>query len=327
VVIPELTKHVLNAVRGRAKSLGLSPEDVRVEYVLNWGGFVAASFHVTDGRRKLHLKLVRDDDGERAVMRWMNVRTRLETHYNAPRVVGWIAIEASPWRGPVFEHVIAATMNDAIAANVVPRVCEVLKRLHADDDLARRVRHPRSPATLRDAFDGIFRAQYVQDLELIGSRPPPFVTADGMRWMRDEAHRVLSLAMQSSAFDEPAVSPTHGDLWSDNVLVGDDGRFWLIDWDNLDLGDPVRDYATLAWPRISASPAEDWRVLRAFNPDDGAAAQRLEIHLRATMLDWVVDVLADWIDAQAAPEHLAEVRARKFREHSRYLELYRARYA
>jgi hypothetical protein len=35
-----------------------------VRYVLNWGGFAVASFHMTDGETNLHLKLVSSEDCE-----------------------------------------------------------------------------------------------------------------------------------------------------------------------------------------------------------------------------------------------------------------------
>lgn len=44
----------------RAAELGLDAARLRVEYVLNWGGFVNRSFQVTDGDARLHLKLSRD---------------------------------------------------------------------------------------------------------------------------------------------------------------------------------------------------------------------------------------------------------------------------
>jgi hypothetical protein len=58
-----------------------------------------------------------------------------------------------------------------------------------------------------------------------------------------------------------------------------------------------------------------------------AERERLSYLGRATLLDWVIDPLSDWIDAGTAPEHEHAVRAGKERIHKRalacYAELYR----
>lgn len=61
----------------------------------------------------------------------------------------------------------------------------------------------------------------------------------------------------------------------------------------------------------------------------GISGQRARLPLlgQATLLDWVIDPLYDWIDADASPAHAGEVRAEKQRVHQAALGLYRGRSA
>jgi aminoglycoside phosphotransferase (APT) family kinase protein len=104
-------------------------------------------------------------------------------------------------------------------------------------------------------------------------------------------------------------------------------REWhLLDWDEVRIGDPAADVATLLGPT-----AQDPRPLKMRDRVDGglppAERERLPQLGRATLLDWVIDPLSDWIDAGTAPEHEHAVRAEKEGIHKRalacYEELYR----
>lgn len=57
-------------------------------------------------------------------------------------------------------------------------------------------------------------------------------------------------------------------------------------------------------------------------PSRGCTSRQLlivvwAIYARASLLDWTIDPLADWIDADAAPENAAEVRRESNRRASR----------
>jgi len=70
-------------------------------------------------------------------------------------------------------------------------------------------------------------------------------------------------------------------------------------------------------------------VERALPPQvtsDPGVRERLPLYARASLLDWVLDPLADWIDAGEAPAHVAEVRAEKERVHRTALDAYRRGY-
>src|SRR5262249_10132083 len=140
--------------------------------------------------------------------------------------------------------------------------------------------------------------------------------------MEREARVVLSLAAENGAFAGVTRSPCHGDLWPDNVLIGDDGRPWVLDWDGLAVGDEAEDLATLVWPLVHAGD-RDWHDLRG-DERDAALGARMDLHLRAIALDYLIDVLADWAECDV-PEWRDEVR-RKEDEHRRYLDWYLGRW-
>jgi aminoglycoside phosphotransferase (APT) family kinase protein len=128
------------------------------------------------------------------------------------------------------------------------------------------------------------------------------------------------------AFGEAADAPTHGDLWIENLLVTPGGEWFLLDWDGLALGDPALDWGMLFGPtRTDPRTAAD-RALPSRITSDPAVRERLAIYARASLLDWTLDPLSDWIGAGEAPEHVAEVRAEKERIHRAALEAYRRRY-
>jgi aminoglycoside phosphotransferase (APT) family kinase protein len=129
------------------------------------------------------------------------------------------------------------------------------------------------------------------------------------------------------AFGEAADAPTHGDLWLNNLLVTSEGEWFLLDWDGLALGDPALDWGMLFGPsRTDLRTAAD-RALPPAITADPAVRERLALYARASLLDWIIDPLADWIDAGESPEHIVEVRAEKERIHRAALAAYRQRYA
>ena len=54
--------------------------------------------------------------------------------------------------------------------------------------------------------------------------------------------------------------------------------------------------------------------------------ERLDLYTRAILLDWVIDPLADYLDADQAPQHARRVRAQERQEHLGALARYQARY-
>lgn len=308
---------IRDAIRGRAGEFGLDAGAVEMHRVFNWGGFVAESFRVTDGARSVHLKLAVDQADMR---RWLAVHDHLERHHRAPRVLGWVDVPGTPLGGLAFDHIPGATWDPAAQPALLGDLGDLLGRLHADRALAGRLGG--GARTFRACWERRYRAQFEEDLATIRPDRPAAVTDDRLARMAAEAGRVLALTEGDPAFDGATASPCHWDLWQGNVMVEPEGRWWVLDWDDLAIGDPAEDYATLAWP-VLAKTGGDWRGLFPA-PADGPLAARVDLHLRAITLDYAIDVLADW--AECGPEYRDEVRPIKEAQHERFWDLYRARY-
>jgi len=136
--------------------------------------------------------------------------------------------------------------------------------------------------------------------------------------MQDETERLQERVNSDAAFRCPADQPVHGDLNEGNVLITP-AEFFIVDWDDLALGDPAIDFAVLLWPLVCQG--RSWQDFLA-KPDD-AFSNRIEVCLRAQLLDEVIDPLADFVAADAAPSKQAEVQLVKRTQHQNALESYR----
>jgi hypothetical protein len=92
-----LTRRVEELFRERAARYGLNPAAIEARYVLNWGGFVNASFVLTDGQKTYHLKLADDEETQERLERWKFFSLRLAEKYHAPRVLDWVQIPRTPF--------------------------------------------------------------------------------------------------------------------------------------------------------------------------------------------------------------------------------------
>jgi aminoglycoside phosphotransferase (APT) family kinase protein len=323
LTLEETTSRVRAALERDAAGLGLDAAALELRYVLNWGGFVNTSFQVSDGVRTLHLKLAGEAEQIGKLARWRQQRAPLEERYAAPRMLGWLEVAGTPLQGPVFESV-AGTHPRSLTPALLARLSVVLHALHGDDGLARRLGG--EARICRDTFREFYLERFAGDLEMIAATPPPFVSSARLQWMQDQARALAAEAEASDAFSDQARSAIHGDLWLDNLLVDGDGHCWLLDWDDLAVGDPAADWAMLLGPT-----ADDLTPLRLDDVPEGVAMdaamhERLRLYARASLLDWVIDPLADYLDADAAPEHAESVREEKRRVHEAALERYHQLY-
>jgi len=309
----------------RAAELGLDPARLQVEYVLNWGGFVNRSFRVTDGRTVLHLKLAGEAQYRDGVRRFWELRPRMAQRYRAPEPLAWIAVPETEHAG-ILSRWIDGEAPASIEGRLGAEVVRTVRALHGDRELAARLPASHPPATCADVYLQVYSRRYFADLEFIEGERPPFVSLDTLEWMRGQAQAVDAAVAAAPAFREAADAPTHGDLWLDNLLVTREGEWFLLDWDGLALGDPALDWGMLFGPtRADLRTAMD-RALPPAIAADAAVRERLALYARASLLDWIIDPLSDWIDAGESPEHIVEVRAEKERIHRTALAAYRQRY-
>lgn len=317
---------MIEAVRSalaRRRDLPLDPHRLSVEPIVNWGGFVNRSFRVTDGTRSFVLKLASSPDAIPGLERWRSFADRLTRHYRAPAMVAWIEADECDTAGPLFELVPGITPE---RLDQVPfqELVATLTGLHSDtglaDDLARlgdRV------TTCADAYRRSYHRRFVEDLEFVATARPPFVSERRLEWMENEAKRLAEAIEASPAFDQPANAAVHGDLWLNNLIVGPTGLY-VLDWDGLELGDPAIDWSMLFGP-TRADPCIR-HAADAIPALHDSARERVPWYLRAALLDWVIDPLADWVQSWHEPFGGESIRNSNERVHGLALECYEALY-
>jgi hypothetical protein len=314
---------VREGITSRADSLGLDDSRLSVTPILNWGGFVNRSFKVTDGRVAYHVKLATEPETLSGLERWRSLDERLSRDYHAPAMRGWLDLPNVA--GPIFQWIDGATPN-RLAEGPLAEVSAVISRLHLDADLAADLLRWGDPAgTCAEAYASTYHERFIEDLELIRTAPPPFIGAHGVDWMDREAQDLREMVQASAAFQEPAGAPTHGDPWLDNLLVTPERAWYLLDWDGLALGDPVMDWTMLLGPtRSDPRPITDARAARIPLADEERG--RIPLYARASLLDWIIDPLADWVEAEHEPMHGNVIRESNRRVHEQARAAYRKIY-
>lgn len=286
--------------------LEIDTSTLTIEPILNWGGFVNRSFRIADGRSTLLLKLAAIEESRAGLERWRSLADTLHARYAAPRMHAWLEVEEAGG-GPVFEWVDGITPTHL--ADVPLELLQVmLTDLHADGSMVTRLAAMGDRIeSCADAYVGSYHRRFVEDLAFIEQNLPPFVSRATFDWMHRQADALLTDVRAQSAFAEPAASPIHGDLWLNNLIITHSKMCRIVDWDGITIGDPAQDWAMLFGPsRSNLRPVPD---AARYAPDlDPAGLARLRIYERASLLDWTIDPLADWIQAEYEPFHGEAIR-------------------
>jgi hypothetical protein len=298
--------------------LNLNPCHTRVNHVLNWGGFVNQSFSIEDGRVRYHLKITNDFDSAR-LKRWHTVSHVLKERYRAPEIIDWLEFPEIGFAGLLQQQIDGRTANLRSHPVLMEQLIDLLDRLHKDADVRAHFKASESAKTYLDHFIETYIDRFNADIELIVGAQLPFLTSVLLKWMRAETDRLQATADSIQAFHNRASEPVHGDLNENNVLVTQDSWF-VLDWDDLAIGDPAIDFAVLAWPVVFEGG--DWRELPMPYIDSDFQA-RIELCFRAQLLDEVIDPLADYVAAAMVPSKQAEVQLIKRQRHEEALERYR----
>ncbi|MDP9443605.1 MAG: phosphotransferase [Actinomycetota bacterium] len=118
----------------------------------------------------------------------------------------------------------------------------------------------------------------------VGATTPSLIAGHVAPHVHDYlAAEVEVLAGLVASLDDEVHVAMHGDPWHENVLLEPD-RVWLLDWEDLSVGDPVVDDAILLMDA------------RGPNVDDWSIGRRYDVARRALMLDAAVDTAADWVE-------------------------------
>jgi hypothetical protein len=251
------------------------------EHRANHTGVGKLSFEVTRGADRLWARVAATAEEDDALRRWAEHADRLSDRYAAPPVLETLRVDG---RTTLVFPFLPAVERDVAAEEVL----DVLHRLHADCELATALG---PPVTARASFTRIWLRRLRADLEIVRGH----VADDVHDWMRRETDAVSRL-VDGRAFDEVIHAPIHGDPWQENIHPGAD-RWWLLDWEDLDIGDPVVDDA-IAAPGLHDTP-------------------RHRVAHRVVMLDAAVDGAADWVE-----NHDPVIRAAKEESYRRAIEEY-----
>jgi Phosphotransferase enzyme family len=317
-------QRVRNVVASGAAGIALDADRLTIEPVLNRGGFVNQSFRLSDGRATYRLKLASEPDAITELERWRHFEALLASRYRAPRMVGWVRLDDAG-AGPLFEWIDGVT-PERLEDVPVDSVARLLADLHSNAGLRESLARLGDPiSSCADAYRATYQRRYMADLEFIAASPPPFLQPETLAWMREEALRMDSRIERAASFAETADSPVHGDLWLDNLLIDRAGKLWVLDWDGLSLGDPVVDWAMLSGPsRGHVDGASDAAPIAM--PQTPATRGRFALYARAALLDWIIDPLADWVQAAHEPFFGKQIRSANEQVHDQALAAYRRRY-
>ena len=318
----DLTQVLSAHLAAGARRYGLYAGVVRLDPFYYSAVEASRSFTARDSYHAVHVKLWHSDR-QTVRDRWLAVHEILECRHKAPRVIDTVDLPELDATGLVFEHIEGAPLDGPGSTD---RLLEAARRLHADEELASRIGVQTGPATVGQQFEDLHIRNLDKDIGIIrDTARTPIVDRDLLEWMEQEIRELGRTAKSSAAFDLPARWPTHGDLYEGNTLLTGDGVFYVLDWDDLALGDPVADYIIVLRFSARRDPDFDWRCLGVEATDEGFG-ERMRIYARASLLFVVIDGLAEHLGLDASNPLLAATSSEKRAAFEHGLVLYRERY-
>ncbi|ANY69010.1 aminoglycoside phosphotransferase [Paenibacillus sp. BIHB 4019] len=329
--VKRIEKMIAEWASANAAAIGLDPNPIRASYIYNPGGFDNLSILLTDGRTQLHVKLAPPDNAPQ-LRQWAGVSDYLAESYTAPSLVYEIDREIVPGYpyGLIFEYIADAiplmeTPNPEVA---LTGVIETIAALHRDERL-REMLPKAGTRTYAEAFEDEYISRFTEDLDgILSSRDliRDFVPDETILWFGEEIGRLRDTVLRTPAFLLPASDVVHNDLNSNNVLASSKHGFRIIDWDDLSgQGDAAMDYSVLLWPLLHEPSWPLWREM-VLHVAGAKAFERLELYFRAKLLDDVIDVLADYVEAEQVPEHREEAQRKAKAIHLHAYPQYLAKY-
>ncbi len=246
--------------------------DAHVEHRANHAGADKLSFAVTVGGRRLWAKVAADEDADWPLTTWSRVADLLAERHAAPPLLDTLAVDGRT--ALLFPFIDAAVATRGTLQQRYDEARSVLNGLHGDAALADLLGPPTTTAAcLRE----VWLERFVADLDIIEG----YVAKDLHAYLADEVEALGALIEE---LDGAVDAPVHGDPWHENFLVAPE-RLWLLDWEDLAVGDPAVDDAILRRDALGTDPRL-W-------PGDPVS----QVARRALMLDSVVDIAADWVEA------------------------------
>ena len=307
---------------GQCERYGLDPKTLRLEPFSHSAVEATRSFTARDDNHAVHVKLWHT--GQQAVRdRWLAVHEILESRHNAPRVMDTVDLPGVHMTGLIFGRIKGVRPTGRAATD---RLLRSARRLHADEELAVRLGSQERAATVGQYFEGLHIRRLDEDLSIIRASAPTAIVDEALIvWMERETQQLKQTARSSAAFAVQALWPTHGDLYEGNTLLAEDGGWYVFDWDDLALGDPVADYIIVLRYPARHDADFDWRSFGVEATDDGFG-ERMRFYARASLLYVVVDGLAEHLGLDASNPLLSAISREKREAFETGLALYRERY-
>ena len=158
------------------------------------------------------------------------------------------------------------------------------------------------------------------------SGPTAIVDEPLLEWMERETQGLRQTARSSLAFKVQARWPTHGDLYEGNMLLADDGDWYIFDWDDLSLGDPAADYIIVLRHPARRNPQFDWRSFGVEATDGGFDERMPLLRPRVPVLRSSRGRAAEYLGLDASNPLLSAISREKREAFETGLVLYRERY-
>jgi aminoglycoside phosphotransferase (APT) family kinase protein len=197
-------------------------------------------------------------DGDRKLFLMCNVNApvlrRLADLHVAPPLV-----ESGSWQGQPYvvqEYVEGAYPDREWIGRHLRALVLLIARYHADEPLRRMVAPRPEPS---------YRAHVEQTL---------LALEHGLACVRSRALHsaqavaaISELRRQAGHFPAVPLVPTHGDPNTKNILVAG-SQIWLIDWDDIQLSDPMRDLGVLLWWYVARDRWQEVLHVAGLSPAD-----------------------------------------------------------
>ncbi|MGR9050743.1 aminoglycoside phosphotransferase family protein [Halobacillus faecis] len=302
--------------------LGLDSDNITIQYIWNPGGFVNRSYQISDREKCFHVKFCKKDHIAR-LKQWARIHEYLTENYRAPKMLMEIheaVIPGHPY-GLVFEFFEGDVWKGQAWQD---EILLKISKLHGDPNLKRVL--SRGGKTCAEALIQTYIHRFREDMKIIDAdrESLPFVKEETFEMFHKMTDQLEKEVKQANLFQRPAEDVVHNDLNQQNILVNED-RFCMIDWDDLTIGDTAADYASLLWPWVYS---KEWPVWEGKVRDLAGmeVVERMSLYFKAKLLDDVIDVLADYVEAEKFPEVKERTQQRAKATHLSALELYMARY-
>ncbi|MCQ6561778.1 aminoglycoside phosphotransferase family protein [Paenibacillus mendelii] len=309
--------------------LGLQGSNIEASYIWNPGGFVNQSYRLSDGETIRHVKFVQERKTPH-LQQWALLSDHLTDRYHAPRLVQEVTQEVLPGYpyGLVFEFIDGMPLSAITDPTpMIPKVLRMLHQLHNDSQI-QDVIASECVLSYAEALAEEYITRFEEDLEGIRAERHllTFVTDQTLGWFDAELAVLRQLAQEMPCFQKQATDVVHNDINWQNILANDNHDLWLIDWDDLTVtGDAAMDYSVLLWPLYRKPEWPFWQE-QVIGLAGKEVYERMELYFRFKLFDDVVDVLADFVEAETMTDVKEKTQKRAKEIHLRaypeYLELY-----